>query len=1012
MVLLISKTRTEELNYDARISHNMIEPRFINKNIDAVSDFEVILKQAIDLVQRLTGHLWTDYNIHDPGITLLEQLCFALTDLHYKTTLSTEDILTNTRGLINRNQHAFFEKEHILTCNPVTVNDFRKVILDKVKEINNIMFNPVLSVHSNHYIKGLYRIVVRANETITNQFVTDKEAEEEFKEKIRKLTLSKRNICEDIMGDIIILKCQKITIHANINIKYTSVPEEILLRIYNKIESILNPKIRFYSKSELLDMGYTTEQIYNGPLLENGVLLEKELKPIATEIDPIDVTNAITILDGVSYIQNLTIEDTDDFDVVDTEVAEKGKVEKKDSFPFKLRKDHFAYLEKDTFLKNVKLYSDDYRIPINEALFLELYEHREPLKTQVRKEYANKKQARNIKAGTYKDVGTYYSIQNYFPAIYGLGPNGLSKSETKERKAVAKQLKAYLLFFEQILANYSAQLANLGNLYSTDLSSSNQKSYYIQDLYNVPDIRDILKEYNQNGDNRASFVDEMKWEKFQSDEDNGYMKALLKAVETPEIYTDRKNRILDHLLGRFNRKLSIYPILQYFNSYIGGSSLERDTFVLQWKANILNHLLHIDQGKIKGYDYSSQINLMSGFEYKISLYLNVNHLEYPSVTKFKSKKESLMRRRLTNAFNNTEKKYTITAVKPTSTVQEEQEIDIIEFNDENLTVVTNSAENIELAENLEADNIDQSYIFSSQTISVLEFGIMRENYKIIPKDGKYIIIYKPPQKDAITPEEKWQVIGSYKIKSKAISALNEVIESLKKLSVESEGFHLVEHLLMRPKLDQHNFGFSYYESADSVFFKNDEWTSFEEREKRLTKLKNAVLNLGRTTAGDDFDFKVKFMDDNHFSIVNTSVFSKRKQDLNPNLKKVIAEINKMQENKIFRYPRIELNAKLSGRKVINENFYSLKATVVLPAWPARFQDKEFKMFTEDLIKAIAPGYLILNFKWLGISRMQKFENLYFEWLEAIKTNSDPNARLESCEALTNWLLETDIKKQK
>jgi hypothetical protein len=988
----------------------MIEPRFINKNIDPTTDFEVILKQAIDLVQRLTGYVWTDYNIHDPGITILEQVCFALTDLHYKTKLSTEDILTNKKGLINRNQHAFFEKEQILTCNPVTVNDFRKIILDKVKEVNNIMFNPILSVHSNQYIKGLYQIVVRANETITNQFVTDKEAEEEFKEKIRKLTLSKRNICEDVMGDVVILKCQQITIQASISIKYTSAPEEILLRIYNKIESLLNPKIRFYSKSELLDMGYTIEQIYDGPLLSNGIILERELKPIATEIDPIDVTNTITILDGVSYIQNLTIENATDSDTIKTTLSDTNTVGKSDSLPFKLEKNHFAYLDKVTFLKHVKLYSDDYRIPINEAIFLDLYDHREPLKTQIRKEHTNKREDRSIKAGTYKDVGAYYSIQNYFPAIYGIGTNGLSKSETNERKAVAKQLKTYLLFFEQILANYSAQLANLGNLYATDLSKENQKSYYTQDLYNVPDIRDVLKEYNQNGDNRASFVNEMKWDNFQNDENNGYIKALLNAVETPEIYTDRKNKIFDHLLGRFNRQLSIYPVLQYFNCYIGGNNLERDAFVLQWKANILNNLLNIDQGKIKGYDYSSQINLMSGFEYKISLYLNINHLEYPNLTSFKSKKESLMRRRLTGTFNNTEKKYEITAAK--SQPEAEQEQEIIEYNDEDLVVITNSIENIESIENLETDSVDQSYIFSSQTISVLEFGIMKENYKIIPKDGKYILIYKPPQKDIITPEEKWQAIGSYTTKNKAISAMNDVIESLKKLSIESEGFHLVEHLLMRPKLDQHNFGFSYYESENNILFKNDEWTSFEERENRLTKLKNAVMNLGKKTAGNDFNFKLKFIGDDYFSIVNTAIFSEKRHDLDSNLKKIIAKVNKIEENKTFKYPRIELNAKLSETRVINENFYSLKVTVVLPAWPARFQDKEFKMFTEDLIKAIAPGYLFLNFKWLGISRMQKFETLYFEWLEAIKTNSDPESRLESCEALTNWLLETDIKKQK
>ena len=989
----------------------MIKPRYIDKDIDPATDFEVILKQAIALVQKLTGHVWTDYNIHDPGITILEQLCFALTDLHYKTSLNTEDILTNERGLIDRNQHAFFEKEHILTCNPVTVNDFRRIILDKVTEVNNIMFNPVLSVHSNQYIKGLYQIVVRANESITGQFVTDKEAEEEFKEKIRKLTLSKRNICEDVMGDIVILKCQQIAIKANISIKYTSAPEEILLRIYNKIESLLNPKIRFYSKSELVDMGYTIEQIYEGPLLDNGIILERDLMPIATEIDPIDVTNAITVLEGVSYIQNLTIENAVDFDSEEATPVDFSTVEKNDSLPFKLAKDHFAYLDKVTFLKHVRLYSDDYRIPINEEVFLDLYDHREPLKTQIRKEYANKKQERTIKAGTYKDVGMYYSIQNYFPAIYGIGTKGLFKSETKERKAVAKQLKTYLLFFEQILANYSAQLANLDNLYATDLSPNNQKTYFTQDLYNVPGIRDILKEYNQNGDNRDSFVSEMKWDNFQNDEDNKYRRALLSAIETPEIYTDRKNRIVDHLLGRFNRKLSIYPVLQYFNSYIGGTNLERDTFVLQWKASILKNLLHIDKGKIKGYDYSSQINLISGFEYKIALFLNINHLQYPDLTSFKSKKESLIRRKLTDVFNNEEKKYVITAVQPERSVEQKPEIDVIEFNDENFVVATHSQESEDSSENIETTAEEQPYVFNSQSISVLEFGIMRENYKIVPKDGKYSIIYKPPQKDSITPEEKWQVIGSYTTRNKAISALDDVIESLKKLSIESEGFHLVEHLLMRPRLDQPNFGFSYYEDENTVLFKNDEWTSFEEREKRLTKLKNAVMDLGKKTAGDDFDLKLKFAGDPYFSIVNTAILSDKTEDLDVNLKKIIARFNKIEENRTQKYPRIELKVKLP-EKVISENFYSLKATVVLPAWPARFQDKEFRMFTEDLIKAIAPGYLFFDFKWLGISRMQKFETLYFEWLDAIKTNSDPEARLRGCEALTNWLIETDIKKQK
>jgi hypothetical protein len=35
--------------------------------------------------------------------------------------------------------------------------------------------------------------------------------------------------------------------------------------------------------------------------------------------------------------------------------------------------------------------------------------------------------------------------------------------QADQRKAQAKQLKAYLLFFEQLLVNYLAQLANIKN---------------------------------------------------------------------------------------------------------------------------------------------------------------------------------------------------------------------------------------------------------------------------------------------------------------------------------------------------------------------------------------------------------------------------------------------------------------------------------------------------------------------------------------------------------------------
>ena len=42
--------------------------------------FDALRLQAVTAAQQASGELWTDYNLHDPGVSLLEALCFALTE--------------------------------------------------------------------------------------------------------------------------------------------------------------------------------------------------------------------------------------------------------------------------------------------------------------------------------------------------------------------------------------------------------------------------------------------------------------------------------------------------------------------------------------------------------------------------------------------------------------------------------------------------------------------------------------------------------------------------------------------------------------------------------------------------------------------------------------------------------------------------------------------------------------------------------------------------------------------
>ncbi len=44
-------------------------------------DFQFLRSEGLKYIENLAHTLWTDYNTHDPGITILEALCYAITEL-------------------------------------------------------------------------------------------------------------------------------------------------------------------------------------------------------------------------------------------------------------------------------------------------------------------------------------------------------------------------------------------------------------------------------------------------------------------------------------------------------------------------------------------------------------------------------------------------------------------------------------------------------------------------------------------------------------------------------------------------------------------------------------------------------------------------------------------------------------------------------------------------------------------------------------------------------------------
>ncbi len=58
-------------------------------------DYAFLRQEGIRHLERMAGQLWTDFNTHDPGITILEQVCYAITDLAYRIDYELPDLLAS-----------------------------------------------------------------------------------------------------------------------------------------------------------------------------------------------------------------------------------------------------------------------------------------------------------------------------------------------------------------------------------------------------------------------------------------------------------------------------------------------------------------------------------------------------------------------------------------------------------------------------------------------------------------------------------------------------------------------------------------------------------------------------------------------------------------------------------------------------------------------------------------------------------------------------------------------------
>ncbi|MBI3509746.1 MAG: hypothetical protein HY064_03715 [Bacteroidetes bacterium] len=730
--------------------------------------YDLLRAEGLKHIQELSGKVWTDDNFHDPGITILEVLAYAITDLGYRTNYNIKDILT-TDPNVPEDIKNFFQAKEIMPNYPVTFNDYRKLMIDVEIPVTNPPFCDFLGVQNAwiekskdneipFYVdtlnrtltytqpdpsvnrsqpKVLYDVLLEfssceslgdlnantldstlklhllsslppnvnqldpnlngvkikfeiefpswdapgidwtsvasikanmrgitmdfiglpeqytvdsygltpngdawvnlvfnfifpvddtainyeLNQLIYNLVVPDPNIIPlitTYQEKVAKINevvaavhkrlMANRNLGEDFFRYKAI-KIDEIALCAEIDVENNAEVEFVQAEVFHAVEKFLDPAVTFYSLTEMYDKGYTTDQIFEGPLLQHGFIDDKELKLAERRktIHVSDLINIIMDIPGVIAIKSIQIAGIplDNITNIPVETVRWClEVPLEENYVPRLSVDRSKLL----FFKDQLPYRAN---AVKAQEFLDQLEA-----SDRRQKIENPDDDIHLTPGEYKDIQNYYSIQEEFPLVYGIGSPGLPSTATVQRFAQAKQLKGFLLFYDQLLADFLSQLFHVKDLFSmNDALDTNgdpviNKTYFSQSLVNI--IPDALPLY-MDPVNDAAIVQAF--------------------AENRDTFLQRRNRFLDHLMARFAESFNDYAMVVY---KIDGPKAPDD--LIADKLAFLNNYPLISSARDTGFNYKSPCNIwsidnISGLERRVSFLCGVDKPQ-PSILAF------------------------------------------------------------------------------------------------------------------------------------------------------------------------------------------------------------------------------------------------------------------------------------------------------------------------------------------------------------------------------------------
>ncbi|PSR52335.1 hypothetical protein AHMF7605_01755 [Adhaeribacter arboris] len=1112
--------------------------------LSPAEDYNFLRKEGIRLIQDLSGKIWTDYNTHDPGITLLEALCYALTDLGYRTNFDIKDILTPADITSATWQNSFYTARQVLPSHPLTINDYRKLIIDmegvrnawlEVSDDSEMLMywqtngsetdagEPAaqLSYEADNSgellrLKGLYKVFVEYESDVIYQ-----QNEEEVAQKIKERLYAHRNLCEDFIN-VTSIEYEYFKMEAEIQVSEGMDIEKINARIYEVIYNFFSPPITFYSLEQMLTKGYSAEEIFAGPLLRHGFIENAELEKSEKykDVHLSDIMRLISGIEGVIAIKKFTLPTESqsafsDFTQWLTNVKDSQRAPRLDVNNSRI-----------TFVRSGDRHRNAAEKEPNKERVLAMFSFFQSANFKSRLKGASKDLP--VPTGDFMNITEYFPVQKSLPAVYGLSESyleppvdqltllraaydlldaqvGLTLREVLDNLRREKPDDTYVRErinellspdvkpeeVEVILQEISSDKTNAAILtrhlaiilpdeagsslddlisqllvkhrrFPVSISASTQNlqrvaqqtiSLSLFQITQEEDIRRLREAYRldqlKHLDTRQRLVLQLRgflmvFEQLLADylgqlaslsdtlsfkdtlqqtffpqlleeipdraamflDFDKYQEEQLRLGETEEAFTTRRNRILDHLMARYGEDMNRYAnYLQTANGKLAGKQLITD------KIAFLQDLVGITTYRGQGFNYSDPDQIwdstnVSGTKKRICRLLGMK--DYAK--KFIANDAIFI-----------------------------QEITADDKVQRYVVVLTDPADrNSVLLRSLE-------YEFENEAQEILNY---------ILTHGAEIALYEQEGRrdkwnyhlKRITQENDYEIIASQSFPTQKVAetAFDLTIQTLRDFS-EAENFHLVEHILLRPKVSPRERSGKRGSAlnSDAVDFLSVNAVAAGEATTRLrpesTTYKFRILNTkneGKTNwrltlnkddkdeilivnedfvfyrhltrrieqirqfASDRSNYSVDQNADGYYifrllDVGRTLAASKKRYRQQEEME---AELNSLIT--FFSHEQIPVSEESEEENplIAQADPYSFQISILIPDWPAKFRNKTFKHLLEKTIYMETPAHIYPQVYWLDHKQMRQFEEAYKLWLEEL-----PQAEISNTEVVNNLI---------